>query len=128
MADPETEDVGLKTPEEKMAWWQMCRIAIDYKNGHLTRAEALKDFSYWAELPASVSWLLLNPLAKERIDYLRKAFPDWITKDKEPKFDDAGKATRAGNLSQRKNSGRDAVGRDNRGYWLRYRRGEDSVD
>lgn len=128
MVEPETEDVGLHTPEEKMAWWQMCRIAIDFKNKHLTKAEALKEFSYWAELPPGICWMLLKPMAAERIDYLRKAFPDWITKDKEPKFDDAGKATRAKNLDQRRRAGRDAVGRDSAGYWSRYRKDKSRPD
>jgi len=127
MAEPEAEDVGLHTPEEKMAYWQMCRIAIDLKNKNLTKAEALEQFSYWADLPPSISWMLLKPMAAERIDYLRKAFPDWITKDKEPTFDDASKATRAGNLAQRKDAGVDAVGRDSKGYWDRYRKHKDGA-
>lgn len=127
MVEAEAEDVELKTPEEKMAWWQMCRIAIDYKNKHLTKAEALKQFSYWAELPPSVSWLLLRHMATEHINNLRKAFPSWITKDKEPTFDDASKATRAGNLARRKDAGVDAVGRNSKGYWDRYRRHKDGA-
>ena len=114
MAEPETEsevEPGLHTNEEKMALWQMNKIAIEYKRGNYSKGEALKAFSYWAELPPSVSWMLLGPMAASPHDELMKAFPKWITKDKEPKFDDAGKATRAKNLNKRKRSGRDAAGR-----------------
>jgi len=129
MAEPEAEDeVGLHTNEEKMALWQMNKIAIEYKRGTLKRGEATQRFSYWAELPPSVSWMLLGPMAASSHDELMKAFPKWITKDKEPTFDDASKATRAKNFSKRKLSGRDAVGRDSRGYFERYRRNTPSTD
>jgi len=119
MAEPETEsevEPGLHTNEEKMALWQMNKIAIEYKRGVLKRGEATQRFSYWAELPPSVSWMLLGPMAASPHAELMKAFPKWITKDKEPKFDDKSKATRARNLNKRKAGGLDAVGRPNGAY------------
>lgn len=126
MAEPETDDEEKPlTREEKMEWWQLCRIAIDYKQNRMHKAEALEEFSRWAELPQGLCWMMLQPLAQEKVSYLRKAFPDWITKDKEPRFNDASKTTRARNTAQRKDAGVDAVGRDNRGYWDRYRKLKD---
>ena len=119
MAEPETEsevEPGLHTNEEKMALWQMNKIAIEYKRGVLKRGEATQRFSYWAELPPSVSWMLLGPMAASPHAELMKAFPKWITKDKEPKFDDKSKATRARNIDQRKRAGVDSAGRPNGAY------------
>jgi len=128
MVEPEAEDKvepGLHTNEEKMALWQMNKIAIEYKRGILKRGEATKLFSYWAELPPGVSWMLLGPMSASPHAELMKAFPDWITKDHEPRFEDAGKTTAEKNRRKRKLSGQDAVGRDNRGYWLRYQKHKD---
>lgn len=126
MAEPETEDeVKPLTREDKMAWWQLCRIAIDYKLHRMYKSEALEEFSRWAELPPGLCWMLLKPMSQEKVSYLRKAFPKWITKDKEPKFDDASKATRDGNLAKRKESGVDALGRDSRNLWNRSRKHKD---
>ena len=128
MADTETQDEvepGLHTNEDKMALWQMSRIAIEYKRGVLKRGPATQQFSYWAQLPPSISWMLLGPMAAMSHEELMKAFPKWITKDKEPTFDhDPAKATRAGNLARRKQSGLDAVGRPNSALGGRRRRDE----
>jgi len=103
MAEPETEDeVKPLTREDKMMWWQLCRIAIDYKLHRLYKSEALEQFSRCAELPPGLCWMLLKPMSQEKVSYLRKAFPDWITKDMEPKFNDASKPPHADNTARRK--------------------------
>ena len=131
MSDETESEVepGLHTNEEKMALWQMNKIAIEYKRGILKRGEATQRFSYWAELPPSISWLLLGPMAASSHQELMKAFPKWITKDKEPTFDhDPAKATRAANLARRKESGLDSVGRPSSALGGRRRKDSGSAD
>jgi len=119
---------GLHTNEEKMALWQMSKIAIEYKRGVIKRGEATQQFAYWAQLPPTVSWMLLAPMAAMSHEELMKAFPKWITKDKEPKFDDHQKTTRARNARRRKQSGIDAVGRANGAYRRRPRGDKGGAD
>ncbi|MDR9428818.1 MAG: hypothetical protein RI553_12015 [Salibaculum sp.] len=129
MAEAEAEDkVGLHTREEKMAYWQMCRVALDYKYQHIKKAEAIAQFAYWADLPKTVSWMLLSSMVQMHAKELRKAFPDWITKEQEPKFHDQQKATRARNFARRTASGVDAVGRPSRKKRREPRSNEGSAD
>ena len=131
MAEAETQDEvepGLHTNEDKMALWQMSKIAIEYKRGVIKRGEATQRFAYWAQLPTTVSWMLLAPMAAMSHQELMKAFPKWITKDKEPKFDDHQKTTRARNLDQRKRARVDSVGRANGAYRRRSRGDKGGAD
>jgi hypothetical protein len=87
------EDEPL-TREELMTHWQLCRIAIDFKNKHLTRKEAIAEFSKWSGMPSLIAWMMLDPMRKETIWDLRKSFPKWINKEDEPKFKDTTYGTR----------------------------------
>jgi len=87
------EDEPL-TREELMEHWQLCRIAIDYKNNRLTRKEAIAEFSKWSGMSSKIAWMLLDPMRKETITDLRKSFPKWIEKKNEPKFKDTTYGTR----------------------------------
>jgi hypothetical protein len=89
----EDEDAPL-TKLERFEYWQLCRIAIDYRHGHLNKGQALDQFARWACVPRNVAWMLLDPMRKQPTPELRKAFPSWIKKEDEPKFKDASNATR----------------------------------
>lgn len=115
-------DVEL-TREEAMEYWQMCRVAIDYKNKRITKEQALDEFSYWSKMPREIAWLMLDPMRHENIEHLRQAFPDWIDKADEPKVRDARTATRKKNVRARKKAGLDSSDRPNKGYFDRYQTG-----
>ena len=82
------------TRKDRMEFWQLCRITIDYKNKSIGKDEAVRQFSIHTGLPPVLSRMLLDPMIKETIPHLRKAYPDWITKDMVPQFGDATRGTR----------------------------------
>lgn len=84
----EEEDAPL-TLEEKFEYWQLCRIAIDYKKHAVSKIQAIEEFAAWSEMPKGVAWMLLDSMRKMTLPELQKAFPDWINKRDEPKFRDA---------------------------------------
>ena len=87
------EDAKL-TRKDKLEFWQLCRITIDYKNKVIGRDEALRQFGAYTGLPPALSKMMLDPMSKETIPHLRKAFPDWITKDMVPALKDTTRGTR----------------------------------
>lgn len=117
--EDEAREPGIHTPEEKMAYWQLCRVAIDLKAKRLDREEALRQFSYWADLPPHVAWMLLQPMSKDKVEELRKGLPDTIGPDPAPKA--IKNATRERNKRGRRWRGVDAVGRDIQFYFERYK-------
>lgn len=86
--------------EERLEYWQVCRILIDYKHRVITKPEAISAFSRQLMLPEGLGAMLFHPMIKMTIPELKAAFPDWIKKDMEPKFEDLTHAKRRGYKSQ----------------------------
>lgn len=116
MAQAETEEeaVGFTTNEQKMEYWQMCRVCIDYRNHRIEARDALRQFSYWSQLPPKIAFTFMKAMSADSNAVLRKAFPDFV--GKEPEYEDLRKATRNGNLAKRRAEGCDSTGRVNGVY------------
>lgn len=113
-AETEEETVSFTTNEQKMEYWQMCRVCIDYRNKRILPRDALRQFSYWSQLPPKIAFPLMRAMAADSTSVLRKAFPDFV--GEEPEYEDLRKATRNGNLAKRRAEGCDSTGRVNGVY------------
>jgi hypothetical protein len=66
------------TREQKLEYWRLCRIILDYKRHAITKEQAFEEFRAHIDLPKVLAKMLFEPMRKEKADSLRRAYPDWI--------------------------------------------------
>jgi len=88
------------TRQERLEYWQLCRIVLDYKYRRVTKQEAFEQFCRQLKLPVGVGQLLFPPMVRMTVQELKQAFPDWIKKEMEPTFEDLTHAKRRGCTGQ----------------------------